>query len=40
MRTSVECAGAFGGVVLILHDSSRPPTIVVSDWKPRGLCRR
>jgi quercetin dioxygenase-like cupin family protein len=26
-------------LVLILHDSSRPPTTLVHDWKARGLCR-
>jgi len=25
-------------LVLILHDSSQPPTIPVHDWKPSGLC--
>lgn len=27
------------GVVLILHDSSKPPTMLAPDWKPRGLCK-
>lgn len=27
-------------LVLILHDSTRPPTTVISDWKPRNLCAR
>lgn len=27
------------GVVLILHDSTQPPTTLVSDWKPSGLCK-
>jgi quercetin dioxygenase-like cupin family protein len=26
-------------LVLILHDSSRPHTTLVSDWTPRGLCK-
>jgi len=26
------------GVVLILHDSAQPPTTLISDWKPKGLC--
>ena len=26
-------------VVLILHDSSKPPTTMVHDWKPKGLCK-
>lgn len=26
-------------LVLILHDSSRPPTTVVHDWTPKGLCK-
>jgi quercetin dioxygenase-like cupin family protein len=25
-------------IVLILHDASRPPTMMESKWKPRGLC--
>jgi len=25
-------------LVLILHDSTQPPTIPVHDWKPNGLC--
>jgi quercetin dioxygenase-like cupin family protein len=27
------------GIVLVLHDSSKPPTTVVSDWKSKGLCK-
>lgn len=27
-------------LVLILHDASQPPTRMVTDWKPRGLCSR
>jgi quercetin dioxygenase-like cupin family protein len=27
-------------IVLILHESSQRPAIMVSDWTPRGLCRR
>ena len=26
-------------VVLILHDSSKPPTTVIHDWTPKGLCK-
>jgi quercetin dioxygenase-like cupin family protein len=26
------------GVVLILHDSSQPPTTMIHDWTPKGLC--
>ena len=26
-------------LVLILHDSSRPPTIMVHDWTAKGLCK-
>jgi quercetin dioxygenase-like cupin family protein len=26
------------GVVLILHDSTKPPTTLNPDWKPKGLC--
>lgn len=26
-------------LVLILHDSSRPPTTMETGWKPRGLCK-
>jgi len=26
-------------LVLILHDSSKPPTTVVHDWTPKGLCK-
>ncbi|GAC1427897.1 MAG: hypothetical protein NVSMB62_25870 [Acidobacteriaceae bacterium] len=26
-------------IVLVLHDSSRPPTTVVHDWTPKGLCK-
>lgn len=27
------------GVVLILHDSTKPPTMLNPDWKPKGLCK-
>jgi quercetin dioxygenase-like cupin family protein len=27
-------------LVLILHDSTQPHTIVASDWKPKGLCTK
>jgi quercetin dioxygenase-like cupin family protein len=26
------------GLMLILHDASRPPTTLVDDWKSKGLC--
>jgi quercetin dioxygenase-like cupin family protein len=26
-------------LVLILHETSKPPTTVVHDWTPKGLCR-
>lgn len=28
------------GITLILHDSSQPPTTMVHDWKPKGLCNQ
>lgn len=27
------------GMMLVLHDSSRPPTTLVEDWKSRQLCK-
>ena len=27
-------------IVLVLHDSSRPWTILAHDWEPKGLCRQ
>jgi len=27
------------GLTLILHDSSKPPTTVIHDWTPKGLCK-
>lgn len=27
------------GFALILHDPARPPTTLIHDWKPKGLCR-
>lgn len=27
-------------ITLILHDASKPPTAMVHDWKPKGLCRQ
>ena len=27
------------GLTLILHDSSKPPTTMVHDWTPKGLCK-
>jgi quercetin dioxygenase-like cupin family protein len=27
-------------LVLILHDSSKPPSTMVHDWSPKGLCTR
>ena len=26
-------------LVLILHDSTKPATTLVSDWTPKGLCK-
>lgn len=26
-------------IVLILHDASRPPTMIAHDWRPTGLCK-
>ncbi|MCP3734866.1 hypothetical protein M9979_08280 [Sphingomonas sp. RP10(2022)] len=28
------------GFALILHDASRPPTTLIHDWQPKGLCKR
>lgn len=28
------------GFALILHDATQPPTTLVHDWQPRGLCER
>jgi hypothetical protein len=28
------------GFALILHDSALPPTTLVDDWRPKGLCRK
>ena len=27
------------GLTLILHESSKPPTTVIRDWTPKGLCK-
>lgn len=27
------------GFALILHDSSQPPTTLVHNWTPKGLCK-
>lgn len=27
-------------VVLILHETSKPPTTLVHDWTPKGLCKQ
>ena len=27
-------------IVLILHDASKPPTMMETSWKPRGLCKQ
>ncbi|MGB8476275.1 MAG: hypothetical protein WCE61_19510 [Candidatus Acidiferrum sp.] len=27
------------GLTLILHESSKPPTIVIHEWVPKGLCK-
>jgi hypothetical protein len=26
------------GFALILHDGSQPPTTMIHDWTPKGLC--
>jgi len=26
------------GLTLILHETSKPPTTVIHDWTPKGLC--
>ena len=26
------------GFALILHDAAQPPTTLVHDWTPKGLC--
>jgi hypothetical protein len=26
-------------IVLILHPSSKPPTTMIRDWTPKGLCQ-
>jgi len=26
-------------IVLILHQSSQPPTTMIHDWTPKGLCK-
>ena len=31
--------GARKGFALILHDASMPPTTLVHNWKPKGLCQ-
>jgi quercetin dioxygenase-like cupin family protein len=36
MAVGTETREAFA---LILHDSSRPPTTMVQDWSPKGLCK-
>jgi hypothetical protein len=28
------------GFALILHDASQPPTTLIHDWYPKGLCER
>jgi len=28
------------GFALILHDASQPPTTLIHDWQPKGLCER
>lgn len=28
------------GFALILHDTTKPPTTLIHDWQPRGLCQR
>lgn len=28
------------GFALILHDAHEPPTTMIHDWQPKGLCHR
>jgi len=28
------------GFALILHDTTKPPTTLIHDWQPKGLCRQ
>ncbi len=39
MRLSVIGTEQRRSLVLILHDSSQPHTVLVSDWTPKGLCK-
>lgn len=39
MRLSVTGTENRRSLVLILHDSAQPHTIVATDWTPKGLCR-
>ena len=38
MELTATGTGIRRSIVLILHDSSQPPTRMESQWKPRGLC--
>jgi quercetin dioxygenase-like cupin family protein len=40
MRLSVTGTEQRRSLVLILHDSAQPHTVLASDWVPTGLCRR
>jgi hypothetical protein len=39
MRLSVIGTEQRRSLVLILHDSSKPHTVLASDWTPKGLCK-
>jgi hypothetical protein len=39
MRLSVTGTEQRRSLVLILHDSSRPHTVLASDWTPKDLCK-
>ena len=39
MELTATGSGIRRSLVLILHDSRRPPTTIETTWKPRGLCR-
>ena len=39
MRLSVTGTAQRRSLVLILHDSSQPHTVLASDWTPQGLCK-
>ena len=39
MRLSVTGTEQRRSLVLILHDSSQPHTVLASDWTPKGMCK-